>query len=257
MIFRIQRYLEDYFSQRTLADNDQYAVKLANTYANIPNTSSESETLAAIHKIRTIFYSINRSLSRNDFEKILVRILRARFQKKNDELIFPGGVTQEKVYFTKNRLTIFTVLTKFKNAVQARTISRFWISRTKGKLVKNAEDFAQSLLTAFVLGVFIERPKSNVFRELPSGIGFVDVAIKLSSTVHLVELKILTSKFVGAKQLEKYMKTEGRNEGWLLVFDARSASAKTVLPPIINSPQGKIRVLQIDINPIPPSKLSK
>ena len=49
-----------------------------------------------------------------------------------------------------------------------------------------------------------------VWRELSSGVGFVDVVVVLSRIPHLIELKILKSRYHGAAQLGEYMKKESR-----------------------------------------------
>jgi len=254
MIFAVQRYLEDYFSRRSFVDNDQYAVKLANIYDALPNTASEDQTVAAFHRARTIFYSVNKSLERGDFEQVLVKNLRSKFQKKNDQVAFPGGVAAERTHFKQHRLTISAVISRFKNAIESRSISPFWKSRKANQLQAKPEEIAQSLLTLFILGL-LERRTGHVFRELNSGTGFIDLVVMFSMTKHVLELKILTSKFKGASQLERYMKLEGRKEGWLIVFDSRPPAKKTILPTSIITRSGIIRVVQIDISPLAASKL--
>jgi hypothetical protein len=86
-----------------------------------------------------------------------------------------------------------------------------------------------------------------------SGIGFVDIVLFLSKTPHLIELKILTDDFAGPEQLASYMAAEGRNEGWLIVFDARAQDKRTAIPTRVSHAAGTIKVIQIEINPIPPS----
>ena len=90
--------------------------------------------------------------------------------------------------------------------------------------------------------------------EIPSGIGFVDVEIKLANVLHLVELKVMTRALKGTRQLQTYMKTERRREGWLVLFDARPPRRKDAVPPQIPTPDGIIRVVVVDINPLPPSR---
>jgi hypothetical protein len=67
-------------------------------------------------------------------------------------------------------------------------------------------------------------------------------------------MKVLTSEFVGVSQLQTYMKLEERREGWLVVFDARPLHTRTQLPIQIETEDGRIQVVVVDINPVPPSK---
>jgi hypothetical protein len=114
------------------------------------------------------------------------------------------------------------------------------------------------LLANFFEAVRFITKKGFVLREMPSGIGYIDIAVIFSSTMHLVEMKVLTSKFSGPSQLEIYMKTEKRREGWLVVFDARDPKKrKQIVPSAIVTDAGKVKVITIDINPKPPSEHSK
>lgn len=54
-------------------------------------------------------------------------------------------------------------------------------------------------------------------------------------------------------QLETYMKTEKRSEGWLVVFDARK-NKKSTLPSSVKRPTGLVRLVVIDVNPVVPSR---
>jgi hypothetical protein len=112
-------------------------------------------------------------------------------------------------------------------------------------------------LAAFIQGVFSQDQRGLVLREMYSGIGYVDISIIFAVTLHLIEMKVLTSKFVGPSQLETYMKTENRNEGWLVIIDARQPCKKEIIPTSICTHAGNIRVVVVDINPIPPSQFSK
>lgn len=94
-----------------------------------------------------------------------------------------------------------------------------------------------------------------VLREFQSGIGFVDIGIIFSSTLHLVEIKVITDDFTGLSQLEQYMKTEKRQEGSLLIFDSLKPDKKIDLPTCINSSAGVVNIYRVDINPRPPSSL--
>jgi hypothetical protein len=258
MIFSIQRYLEDYFTRLGLSDLDQYAVKLANAYAKLRSTASDDDLVKAFRRIRTVFFRNNSNLNRVQFERNLIKLLRKHFQKKSLEMAFPGGVSIERKQINKkHRRTMATLLSKFREAIEARAIDVFWQSRKQSKLTRNPERIGQGLLATFIKGVLFPSQKGLVLREVHSGIGFIDIAVIFSSVLHLIELKVLTSKFVGVSQLEHYMRTEKRDEGWLVIFDARAPSSQSPITNTIVTKTGKIKVVLVNVNPIPPSQLSR
>jgi len=125
-----------------------------------------------------------------------------------------------RVRLRAHRRSILALLAEFKKAVEARAVDAFWISRTKHRLRLKPEKIAQTLLAIFAKGALGRQ--GLVLREFASGIGFVDVGIAFASVLHLIELKILKGQLTGANQLAAYMRTEGRNEGWLVLIDTRS-----------------------------------
>lgn len=82
MIFSIQRFLEDRFERRGLIDVDQYAVALANKYANERRSNPKAQFLASIRRTRTVFFKNNRALNRRIFETEIVEALDRHFLKK-------------------------------------------------------------------------------------------------------------------------------------------------------------------------------
>ena len=113
----------------------------------------------------------------------------------------------------------------------------------------------QGLLAAFAMGTLSDG-KGHLLRELPSGVGFVDVGLILGNVLHLVELKVLRGgSFSGVSQLTQYMRTEQRRQGWLVVFDARTQDKQGPLPAKIDTADGTVRVLVININPAAPHKV--
>jgi hypothetical protein len=258
MIFSIQRFLEDYFEKRNFSDRDQYAVSIANLYDKSRHKSTRKQFIASVHRIRTIFYKNNPTVDRAGFESTLIDLLDSRFEKKNAgeaDFKFVGGLTSEKRRLARqHHKTIAQILSVFGLAIEARAIDSFWISRKKGELRSRPEGIAQSLLAVFLKGVF-ELRKGYVLREFQSGVGYVDVGVIRWGKMHIIEIKVITKSFTGPSQLGKYMKTESQNTGWLVVFDARPHSKKTTIPHTLALPAGKIHVLSIDINPLPPSKV--
>jgi hypothetical protein len=211
--------------------------------------------LQKIKRIRTVIFVNNGIRDRSKFEEALVDRLDRQFKKKLNahDSSFPGGVEAEKKRLQHSRRSIKALLLEFKRAVEARAIDGFWLSRTKRKLMPNPERIAQTNFAMFAMGVLGDR--GLLLREVGSGIGFVDIGVVFSSTLHLVEIKVLAQKFVGPAQLEQYMKTEGRNEGSLLLIDTRTPKDKPDLPGEVNTPSGTIRVYRVDVNPSAPSSL--
>lgn len=254
MLFTIQTYLEDYLRRRNIIDTDGYAVRLANIYFHHRALMEAGRFLQRIKRVRTVMFTNNAIDNRSDFERVLIDTLDKRFKKKlpSDNPSFPGGLEREsKILQHLSRRSVDIVLQEFKTAVEARAIDAFWHSRKKGILSPKPEKIAQSLFAVFVRGVL--RNRGVILREISSGIGFIDIGVLFSSTLHLIEMKILTKHLTGADQLKHYMKTENRKRGYLLIIDAMKPEKKLELPSFIETPEGKIKVYSVDINPIPPS----
>jgi hypothetical protein len=98
----------------------------------------------------------------------------------------------------------------------------------------------------------VVRSDGLVLREFASGIGYVDVGVSFGGPLHLIELKILTGKLSGAAQLGHYMKLEQRDTGWLVLIDVRKPARRSAIPPTLVLPQGVVRTVVIDANPVPP-----
>jgi hypothetical protein len=152
------------------------------------------------------------------------------------------------------RRSIAELLRLFKHAMESRGVDTIWNSRARGLLRPRPEKVAQGMLSLFAMGV-LSNGRGNLLRELFSGIGFVDFVVMFGSVQHLVEMKVLQSTFTGVAQLAVYMGTENRPEGWLVVFDARPFNRRGApLPERIDTSAGTVRVVVIDINPVPPSR---
>ena len=83
MIFAIQGYIEDYFSRRGLDDPDQYGVALARLYERQRHGKTVDEFLAAMRRVRTIFYKRNDHVERAAFDRRLLSLLDTKFKKKD------------------------------------------------------------------------------------------------------------------------------------------------------------------------------
>lgn len=257
MIFAAQRYLEDHFSHRGLRDPTGYAVALANSYDAHRAQGTKQAFLKRMARIRTAFFGANAIRDRRLFEVRVLALLDSRFEKKKNPggvvLSFPGGLAREarRLQVLPAR-RISTVLYEFRRAIEARALDSFWESRQKKKLVKRPERIGQALLEVFLKGVL--HNKGFQLSQAKSGTGFIDVVVAFSSTPHVVELKVLAKpRFRGPAQLATYMKREGRREGWLVVFDARAPGA-AALPSTVATAAGVVRVVPVQINPLPPSR---
>ncbi|MGO9589798.1 MAG: hypothetical protein ACLP3K_07100 [Candidatus Acidiferrales bacterium] len=259
MIFAVQRCLEDYFNQCGCGDPDLYALTLAELFDERRGGKSAKQFLAAMGRIRTIFYRRNSKLRRNSFERKVLSLLDSRFKKKRPEFVSVG--VAERIEASGNRLarlprlTIRTLLQEFKNAVEANSINSFWESRPRGKLRRRAEKGMQELF-GFFANVRL-KGRGLALKEVEIGIGFVDFVVVFSPrSPHVVELKILKGRDLpGPRQLAVYMSQMTRTEGWLVLFDARKMANRTAIPAVIRNSAGTINVVTIDLNPIPPSKL--
>lgn len=254
MIFSIQRYVEDYAAQRNLNDVDQYAIRLANLYdSERADYHSDVDFLRRMRRLRTSFF-IGNGLDRASFERQLLSRLDRKFKKKiNPSSSFPGGVSAERKQLSNRPRSISNMLQQFKRSVQGRGVDAFWESRMANKLKPTPESIGQALIAQFIAGVL--NGKGVMFREVGSGIGFVDIVVMLSTTPHLIELKILRGKMTGASQIQTYMRTEDRRTGWLILFDARPDNSREgEIPESLDVPEGRIKIVVVDINPVPPSK---
>jgi hypothetical protein len=257
MLFSIQTSVEDYFHDRNYQISDNYAIAIAKLYYRNRKSLNETDFLVRMKRIRTKFFAENKIRDRREFERLLLHALDKTYKKKLRVTLieFPGGLEKEKREIRKQkRRSIHRLLEVFRRSVEARGIDGFWQSRVKGILHTRPEKIAQAFFGSFIYGVLDGR--GVAIRELFSGIGFVDTAVIFSAIPHLVELKILNNGLTGTQQLQQYMQTEGRNEGHLLVFDARPQDHKTRLENEIETSAGKIHVHIIDINPPPPSSLN-
>jgi len=81
MIFSVQRFLEDYFERRGLADVDQYAIRISNTFTSRGPLVTLENLSRDLGKMRTVFYRRNGQITRRDFEAQLAKTLCKQFKK--------------------------------------------------------------------------------------------------------------------------------------------------------------------------------
>jgi len=255
-IFSVQRFLEDHFERRGLADVDQYAVRVANAFERLGPSATDKTLAVALGRVRTTFFRRNHDLHRKEFELRLSATLRRRFKKKRPDATLKGferGLAYARRRLrARRRRSIESLLSEFKVAVEARAVDAFWDSRTNQRLRSKPEKIAQGLLAVFARGVL--GSDGLVLREIASGIGFVDVGISFGRVLHLIELKLLSAQLTGPNQLASYMRTEQRNEGWLLLIDVRRTGNSHAIPAIINTAAGQIKTVTVSANPIAPHK---
>jgi len=253
MIFSVQRFVEDHFERRGLADVDQYAIRVANVFERLEPGATQKLLSNALSRIRTAFFRRNQELKRKEFEAQLAVTLCRRFKKKRNNPgfeYFERSLLPARGRLRVRRRSILTLLSEFKKAVEARAVDAFWLSRKKHRLRLKPEKIAQTLLAIFAKGVL--GSEGRVLREFASGIGFVDVGILFATVLHLIELKILKGQFTGTNQLAAYMRSEGRNEGWLILIDSRRNQQSVRVPARIDTSSGRIRTLLVDVNPPAP-----
>jgi hypothetical protein len=82
MIYSVQSYLENYFNRCGLVDPDQYAVGLAKLYDRQRQGKTVPDFLAAMKRIRTVFYKQNQQIGRPTFERRTLALLDGKFKKK-------------------------------------------------------------------------------------------------------------------------------------------------------------------------------
>lgn len=256
-MLEIQAIVEDFMHQISATDNDGYAQKLSTLFfENCLSHNTQEIFVEKARKIKTVFFVQNQNINKNVFLQMLSNKLFSTYKKKVpniDGSIFADVVKKQT---TIKRMSIGSLLEDFRYAIESRGINQFWKSRKDNTLQNHPEEIAQANLAVFTLGVLSNKSYGHVFREFASGIGYVDLGIQFSSTLHLLELKILKNKLIGPNQLAEYMKSEKRKISHLVVFDSRPPQEKTSISNQINVESGIVKIHLIDINPKAPSDLN-
>jgi len=256
MIFSAQHFVEDRLKSSNIQDDGHYAITFVNVYFAYRDIENKERLLRRLGRIQTTAYRNSLGADRAKVERGLLEALNRKV----------GSVTHPPTPFVEasakkertklraaKRRSIGTILQSFARSIRGRNVDAFWASRKANILVNQPEKVAQNLLTVFIMGA-LSKAGGQVFRELQSGTGYVDLLVLISTTPHLIELKIQKSRLTGPKQLATYMVMEGRKTGWLIIFDARPDAKKTAIPPKVKQGDRTINVLVIDINPTAPSK---
>jgi hypothetical protein len=155
-------------------------------------------------------------------------------------------------------------LIEFKRLVEAEFFKKFWKGSggRRGKnFISNPEQFAQ-LLLLFYFGVKVG--SGNIFKEIPTGGGRIDVVITYLGENYIVEIKMLGGHYTinyalsGIEQLSYYIQNRDAQKGYLIVFDGRcDDQKKSTLPDEENRNGNLIKIIDISINPSAPSKKAR
>ena len=116
-------------------------------------------------------------------------------------------------------LQMDAILSHFRQFVERRGRAAFKVSETP------QEATGQYLLTAY-LDLLARQIGAEVFTEVPSGSGILDVIVLHRSRRYVIETKIWRGQVTfeaGLAQLCSYLSTEGQTTGYFVVFHARPA----------------------------------
>jgi hypothetical protein len=146
-------------------------------------------------------------------------------------------------------------LKEFSRFVSGAKRMTFWRKDDAGKRawVQRPEAHAQNLLHTYMHAKFGERVE--IFEELDTGAGRLDLYIKLSGGLSIVlELKMCGAGYSsdyaasGETQLVHYMDNRKTHLGYLVVFDARMVKRGQILLPGVNGSHTLVETL-IDMRP--------
>ncbi len=138
-----------------------------------------------------------------------------------DEVTESVDTTTEKYYIEGGILNMEAVLSDFGNYITAIGVNAFY---EKGKPLEKTGQF---LLTAW-LYQFVKTENDSLRYESPSGLGRMDILLIYNNRKFIIETKInrgnLDTTIEDAKKqvVNKYMKTERVNEGYIVIFDTKT-----------------------------------
>lgn len=119
------------------------------------------------------------------------------------------------------------------------------------------ESVGQYLLATY-LDAFVQSVRGDMYLELPTGRGRMDLVVFHNGRKYVVEIKVWNSerRYEGGKQqLAAYLKSEGVSEGYYVVFDRRQNPEPRVETETIDGLQ--IRSYVIPVLQERPSDLSE
>ena len=266
MLYRVQGRVLDILARFRLPDQDGFGTELAQLYLARRASLDFDEFVAASMRLRTSTFASRRRERRTITAHIVATLDKSYLPMTVEGHIdLPistkqtGRIRRLQAAARKptGAVAFGELIDEFSQAIEQSGVDGFWESRTKGKLRSRPEQIAQQSLTMF-LYIPIKVKAGFVLNEIKSGVGYIDVlAVFGKSQRYVTELKIITGKrLTGVGQLATYLETQGLNEGWLTVFDARPKAHRTELPTKSFQRDGKtIHPTVIDINPIAPSRI--
>ncbi|MBK7201708.1 AAA-like domain-containing protein [Candidatus Amarolinea dominans] len=117
------------------------------------------------------------------------------------------------------RLQMDVILSRFRAFVERRGRAAFKISETP------QEATGQYLLAAY-LDLLVRQVGGEVFAEVPSGAGRLDVIVVFNGQRYVIETKLWRGPAAfdaSVTQVQSYLRSEGQTTGYLVVFHARPA----------------------------------
>jgi len=116
-------------------------------------------------------------------------------------------------YLEKGGLNIHAILKKYRQYVRRRGFKAFD--------TENLEESAWHYSLDGFINFFIEALEGQTFIEVPSGAGRTDILIVYQNHRYVIEVKVFTNNTLykkGKGQLAEYLKSEGLDEGYYVVF---------------------------------------
>jgi effector-binding domain-containing protein len=150
------------------------------------------------------------------YKKRLLTAFRPTFNGEMDHYFTAYDTFSE--YFDGDGLNIKAILNKYAEYVARRGFRAFDTEHLK-------EGAWHYSLDGFFI-FFIERIEGQTFVEVPTGRGRTDILILYRSKKYIIETKIFNDKSSfekGKRQLAEYLKSEGLDDGYYVVFSKKHA----------------------------------
>ena len=149
------------------------------------------------------------------YSKCIITAFRPMINGESKHYEFDANDTF-KEYLKGDGLNIHALLEKYQQYVRRRGFKAF----DTEKLKEGAWHYS---LDGFI-NFFIEALEGQTFIEVPSGAGRTDILIVYKNHRYLIEVKVFTKNSLfkkGKGQLAEYLKSEGLDEGYYVVFSSR------------------------------------
>lgn len=153
---------------------------------------------------------------------------------------------------------LLPVLYQFKASVEQGSLEALWEKRSQGRWRSRPETIAQGLLQSFLHDRSFHGTVLEPYEQVKAGVGRIDLLVLHGEDRYIVELKMLGGVYgkkdleSGFTQLDYYMARHEAHSAYLVVFDA--SRGKIPVPETYWVAQGEVKVLRVDVNPVPPSK---